>query len=117
MLTRFGLFERLRAPIGRDGLFTPQVVDSYRRRQEEVNSAVRELFLRGISTREVGTVIAPLVGDGVSAQTVADVCRDGGRQVPDQLTEQGLNQSHTAQFDADRICELAAVDGFWTKDS
>lgn len=81
LLTRYGLLENLRVPRDRDSLFKPQVIERYERRQEEINTAVRELFLRGISTRQVGTVIAPLVGDGVSAQTVSRICRSLDNEV------------------------------------
>jgi transposase-like protein len=36
---------------------------------------IREAFLRGISTRQVGRVVAILTGDPVSAQTVSKVSR------------------------------------------
>ncbi len=37
---------------------------------------IREAFLRGISTRQVGRVVATLTGQVVSAQTVSRLCRD-----------------------------------------
>jgi len=36
---------------------------------------VREMFLSGVSTRRVQEVIEPLLGEGVSAQTVSRICR------------------------------------------
>ena len=36
---------------------------------------VREMFLSGVSTRRVQDVIEPLLGEGVSAQTVSRICR------------------------------------------
>jgi transposase-like protein len=72
--TRFGLLEKLRLPRDRDGGFQPKVLERYQRRQEEVNVTIRELFLRGISTRKVGEVVRPLLGAGVSAQTVSRIC-------------------------------------------
>ena len=51
------------------------MLEHYQRRQEAVNVAVRELFLRGISTRRVEAVVVPLIGEGVSAQTVSRICR------------------------------------------
>jgi len=49
------------------------VLERYQRRQEEVNVTIRELFLRGISTRQVREVVQPLLGEGVSAQTVSRI--------------------------------------------
>ncbi len=37
---------------------------------------IREAFLRGISTRQVGRVVATLTGEVVSAQTVSKLTRD-----------------------------------------
>ena len=37
---------------------------------------VREAFLRGFSTRQVGRVVSPLTGEPVSAQTVSRLIRD-----------------------------------------
>lgn len=81
LFTRFGLLERLRLPRDRDGSFQPKVVERYQRRQEEVNVTIRELFLRGVSTRQVRNVIWPLLGEGVSAQTVSRICSSLDREV------------------------------------
>lgn len=75
LLTRYGLLEKLRVPRDRDGSFDPRVFGRYERRQDEVNITVRELFLRGISTRQVGAVVQPLLGEEVSAQSVSRICR------------------------------------------
>jgi len=74
LLTRWGALEKLRVPRDRDGQFQPQVLERYQRREEQVNEAVRELFLRGISTRKIREAIEPLLGKGVSAQTVSRIC-------------------------------------------
>ncbi len=37
---------------------------------------IREAFLRGISTRQVGRVVATLTGEVVSPQTVSKLTRD-----------------------------------------
>ena len=81
LLTRWGLLEGIRVPRDREGRYQPTVLESYQRRQEQVNMAVRELFLRGISTRQVGEAIEPLLGEGVSAQTVSSICRSLDQEV------------------------------------
>ena len=40
---------------------------------------IREAFLRGISTRQVGRVVATLTGEAVSAQTVSQADPRSGR--------------------------------------
>ncbi len=81
LLTRLGLLEGIRVPRDREGRFEPKVLGRYERRQERVNVAVRELFLRGISTRQVREAIEPLLGEGVSPQTVSSICRSLNREV------------------------------------
>ena len=75
LLTELGPIERIRVPRDRDGLYQTKVFPRYERRQKRVNEMVREMFLSGVSTRRVREVIEPLLGDGVSAQTVSRICR------------------------------------------
>lgn len=75
LLTELGWIERLRVPREREGQFRPSVIPRYQRRQEEVNRLVREMFLRGVSTRQVQEVVKPLLGDGISPQTVSRITR------------------------------------------
>ncbi|MGC2694390.1 MAG: transposase, partial [Candidatus Angelobacter sp.] len=49
----------------------PPGLEKFQRRAEEVALLIREAFLRGISTRQVGRVVAILTGEVVSAQTVS----------------------------------------------
>jgi transposase-like protein len=75
LLTQYGLITCLRVPRDREGTFQPTVIERYQRRQEQVNRLVRELFLRGVSTRQVQRIVELLLGDGVSAQTVSRITR------------------------------------------
>jgi hypothetical protein len=51
------------------------VFERYQRRQTEVNQLIRDVFLRGVSTREVGRVLETMLGERVSAATVSRVAR------------------------------------------
>lgn len=73
--TPYGLIEHLRVPRDRNGQYQPSVLPRYQRRHEEVNGLVREMFLTGVSTRKVREVVEPLLGEGISAQTVSRICR------------------------------------------
>ncbi|MBI4286721.1 MAG: IS256 family transposase [Chloroflexi bacterium] len=75
LVTQWGLLENLRVPRDREGAFQSRVVDRYQRYQPQVEATVREMFLRGVSTRQVETVVAPLLGTGLSAQTVSRMTR------------------------------------------
>jgi len=73
-VTRFGTL-RLRIARTRKRGFLPAVIKKFQRRAEEVTLLIREAFLRGIATRQVGRVVATLTGEVVSAQTVSQVTR------------------------------------------
>lgn len=75
LLTELGLVEHLRVPRDREGRYQPTVLPRYQRRQEKVNGLVQEMFLSGVSTRKVQEVVEPLLGTGVSAQTVSRITR------------------------------------------
>jgi putative transposase len=74
-VTRFGTL-RLRIARTRGKSFLPAGLDKFQRRAPEVAMLIREAFLRGISTRQVGRVVATLTGEVVSAQTVSNLTRD-----------------------------------------
>lgn len=76
LLTELGLIEHLRVPRDREGSYTPGVLQKYERRQKRVNSLIREMFLAGVSTRRVGEVLAPVLGQTPSPQTVSRVARE-----------------------------------------
>ena len=75
LLTELGPIEHIRVPRDRDGTYRTEVLPRYQRRQKRVNRMVREMFLAGVSTRRVQDVIKPLLGEGISAQTVSRICR------------------------------------------
>jgi putative transposase len=72
--TKLGLLERLRVPRTRQG-YSSQLLPRYQRRQASVNDLVREAFLRGVSTRQVGEVLEPVLGESYSPPTVSRIAR------------------------------------------
>jgi transposase-like protein len=74
-VTVFGTL-RLRIARTRQKNFLPPALKSFQRRADEVMLLIREAFLRGISTRQVGRVIAILTQEPISAQTVSNVTRE-----------------------------------------
>jgi len=74
-VTRFGTL-RLRIARARGRSFLPPAIEKFQRRAPELAMLIREAFLRGISTRQVGRVVATLTGEAVSAQTVSNLTRD-----------------------------------------
>jgi hypothetical protein len=73
-VTKFGTL-RLGVARTRKRGFLPEIVAKFQRRAEEVTLLIREAFLRGISTRQTGRVVATLTGEAVSPQTVSRITR------------------------------------------
>jgi len=73
--TTLGPVERINVPRSRRGLFRPSVFQRYQRRQEAVNTAVCNVFLRGISTRNVAEALKPLLHTTLSASTVSTITK------------------------------------------
>jgi len=65
----------LRIPRTRQRSFLPRWIGRLERRAPEVAELIRQAFLRGVSTRQVGRVVAVLTGEPVSAQTVSRLTR------------------------------------------
>jgi len=87
-VTRFGTL-RLRVARTRKRGFLPELVKKFQRRAEEVTLLIREAFLRGISTRQTGRVVATLTGEVVSAQTVSRIT---------QTLDQAVREFHQARL-------------------
>jgi putative transposase len=90
-VTCFGTI-RLRIARTRERSFLPSGLRRFQRRAEQVSLLIREAFLRGISTRQVGRVVATLTGETVSAQTVSKLTRD---------LDQAVRQFHQAPLGDD----------------
>jgi transposase-like protein len=92
-VTRFGTI-RLRIARTREKSFLPVGLRRFQRRAEEVSLLIREAFLRGISTRQVGRVVATITGETVSAQTVSKLTRD---------LDEAVRQFHQVQLSDDYV--------------
>jgi putative transposase len=73
-VTRLGTL-RVKVARTREKGFLPTGLERFQRRAADVMMLIREAFLRGIATRQVGRVIATVTGEVVSAQTVSKLCR------------------------------------------
>jgi transposase-like protein len=70
--TTVGLIEDLAVPRTRGG-FQTQLFERYARRRPEVDSAISNMFIKGVSTRAVGEVMESLTGSTPSASTVSRI--------------------------------------------
>ena len=73
LMTQIGIVQGVRVPRARGLRADHAVFARYERRQAEVNQLIRDVFLRGVSTREVGRVLETMLGERVSAATVSRV--------------------------------------------
>ena len=89
-------FGTIRLRIARTGerSFLPVGLRRFQRRPEEVSLLIREAFWRGISTRQVGRVVATITGETVSAQTVSKLTRD---------LDEAVRQFHQAKLSDDYV--------------
>ncbi len=74
LVTVFGTLVLRVARVGGKS-FLPRGLERFQRRADQVMLLIREAFLRGLSTRQVGRVMAILTGEPVSAQTVSKLAR------------------------------------------
>jgi putative transposase len=81
LTTTYGTISDLEIPRSRDGGFRPSVVDRYQQRTAQVDALIRSVFLGGVSTRQVGPILAQVLGDTVSATTVSTVTKTLDRAV------------------------------------
>jgi len=95
---------RIRVRRTRKRSFLPRGLKTLERRAPEVAEMIRQAFLRGISTRAVGRVVALLTDEPVSAQTVSRLTRVLDREV---------QKFHPARLDDDYRYLL--LDGVWIK--
>lgn len=81
LTTTYGTIPDLEIPRSREGGFQPSVIDRYQQRTTQVDALIRSVFLGGVSTRQVGAILAQLLGETVSASTVSAVTRTLDRAV------------------------------------
>lgn len=92
-VTRFGTI-RLRIARSRGKAFLPEGLRRFQRRADEVALLIREAFLRGISTRQVGRVVALVTDEVVSHQTVSRITRE---------LDEMVKQFHEARLEDDYL--------------
>jgi transposase-like protein len=72
--TKWGEIER-RVPRIADGSYDLEIIDRYGRRQVEVDRAIGQLWLAGISTRRLNNITEDIFGYGVRRSTVSRITR------------------------------------------
>jgi putative transposase len=73
--TELGPIDELKVPRSRLGLFRTNVFEKYQRRQKKVNEAIMNVFLAGVSTRDVSAAVKPLLETTFSASCVSHITK------------------------------------------
>lgn len=79
--TELGAIDELKVPRSRLGLYKPKVFEYYQRRQKAVNKAICNVFLAGVSTRDVSLSLKPLLETTFSASCVSRVTKSLNQKV------------------------------------
>ena len=75
LLTPAGKIERLEVPRDREGEFVPEVLERYKRMTGDVEEAILEMYLSGISVRRIAGVTDALSGVKVDKDAVSRIAR------------------------------------------
>jgi len=73
--TELGPLTNIKVPRSRTGLFKTNTFQRYQRRQAAVNEAICNVFLSGVSTRDVSGALKPLLETTFSASCVSSVTK------------------------------------------
>jgi putative transposase len=80
LLTEMGDLELL-VPRSRKGKFPLKLFERYARRCRSVDKVLLACFCLGLSTRKAASVLAPVLGEKVSASTISRIARDLDQEV------------------------------------
>jgi putative transposase len=80
LLTEMGNLELL-VPRSRKGKFPLKLFERYARRCHSVDKVLLACFCLGLSTRKAASVLAPVLGEKVSASTISRIARDLDQEV------------------------------------
>ncbi len=71
----------IKMPRIRGGGYDSEIIPRYQQRIDEVDNALMRIFLYGASTRLTGEALRPILGEGVSAQTISNIAKSLDEEV------------------------------------
>jgi len=80
LFSQYGVIKALRIPRARTS-YESKILPNYQKRQSKINRMIRDMFLRGVSTCQVGEILEQVWGQTVSAQTVSNICQSLDQEV------------------------------------
>ena len=75
LITPVGKVEQLRVPRDREGAFLTEVFERYKRMTGEVEEAVLEMYLQGVSTRKITAITEGLSRIRISKDAVSRIAQ------------------------------------------
>ncbi|MFZ6017458.1 MAG: transposase [Nitrospirota bacterium] len=103
----------IRMPRIRGGGYDSDIIPRYQQRVDEVDRALMKIFLYGASTRLTGKALRPLLGEGISAQTISNIARS---------LDEDVKRYHNRRFEDKYLylfldgITLKTKTGFWVKE-
>jgi len=71
----------IKMPRLREKGFETMIIPRYKRRQEEIDETLKQIFIYGASTRLTSRVLEPIFGEKLSAQTISNISRSLDEEV------------------------------------
>ena len=84
----------LSVPRTRNKGFYPSVLDAYKRRHRSIDEVILACFVLGLSTRKAAKVLAPMVGESISASTVSNIAKSLDKHVPACIKQGEVERYH-----------------------
>ena len=109
-LTANGRLE-LKVPKLKGALFESAVIERYRRREQSVEESLIDMYLAGVSTRQVDDISQLLWGDRMPSQTLSDKLKRGYGEI-DQWRTRPLESEYPYVF-VDGVGTSAHGAGAW----
>ena len=108
LLTEMGDLQLI-VPRSRKGKFPSKLMGRYARRCRSVDQVLLACFCLGLSTRKAASVLAPMLGETVSASTISRVARDLDHQVQLYHNRELVDQYRYLFFDGVVLKSKGAV--------
>jgi putative transposase len=108
LLTEMGDLQLI-VPRSRKGKFPSKLMGRYARRCRSVDQVLLACFCLGLSTRKAASVLAPMLGETVSASTISRIARDLDHQVQLYHNRELVDQYRYLFFDGVVLKSKGAV--------
>jgi transposase-like protein len=96
--TELGVIKEISVPRSRDGKFKTKVFKSYQRQKQPINNSIKEMFIQGVSPRQIGNILEPFLGKRIcSVQSVSNIVKELDSEV-ERFHQRPLEDKYTYLF-------------------